>query len=78
MSKVKLNAFESDSENVRKINVVKADIKDIDGNMSMSVELHVVPKICSPISQQTIEIAQASYEHLIDLKLAVPLKVLRS
>ena len=65
-----LNAFESDSENVRKINVVKADIKDIDGNMSMSVELHVVPKICSPISQQTIEIAQSMYNHLIGLKLS--------
>ena len=65
-----LNAFESDSEEVRNIKVVKAEITDINGNMPTSVELHVVPKICLPLSQQTIEMAQFTYDHLIGLKLS--------
>ena len=35
-----------------------------------SVKLYVVPKICQPISGQCIELAQATYNHLLSLKLA--------
>ena len=38
--------------------------------MPISVELHVVPKICSPISQQTVKKAQSPHDHLIGLRLS--------
>ena len=65
-----LNGFESDTEEIRNIKVVKAEIRDIHGNMPISVELHVVPKIWSPISQQTIEMAQFTHDHLVGLRLS--------
>ena len=62
-----MNAFESESEKVRKIHIVRVDIKDTDGNIVGNFELHVV---CSPIAEQLIEIVQDMYSHLICLKLA--------
>ena len=32
--------------------------------------MYVVPFICSPLCDHNIELAQATYEHLIDLRLA--------
>ena len=65
-----IKAFESNSDEARIIKVVKAKIRSVNTNIWKDVELHVVPKICSSLAHQTIEIAQASYEHLIALKLA--------
>ena len=50
--------------------MVHAKIKGIKKSITVDVELYVVPKICSPISCQTIDLAQATYEHIIDLELA--------
>ena len=36
----------------------------------LSVELHVIPKICSPITNQHVKVAKENYEHLSDLELA--------
>ena len=65
-----IKAFESNSDKVRIIKVVKAKIRSVNNNIWKDVELHVVPKICSSLAHQTIEIAQTSYEHRIALKLA--------
>ena len=31
---------------------------------------HVVPLICSPLKDQSVQLAQQSYGHLVDLELA--------
>ena len=68
--KMILKSFESKNENVRTLDVVSARIRGLDNSASVEVELYVVPKICSPLSEQTIELAQVTHEHLIDLKMA--------
>ena len=65
-----LKSFESKNENVRTLDVVSARIRGLDNSASVEVELYVVPKICSPLSEQTIELAQVTHEHLINLKMA--------
>ena len=65
-----IKAFESINEGSRVIDVVRAKIQGINKSLTVDVELYVVPRICSPISSQTIELAQATYDHVIDLALA--------
>ena len=55
---------------MRKLNIVNVWIADTKIQNLTDVELTVVPHICSQISGQTIELAQAMHEHLIDLPLA--------
>ena len=47
-----------------------ARIWDVSMRHSRDVELFTVPYICSPISNQAIDLAKATYEHLIDLPMA--------
>ena len=62
--------FEGKNEKMRKLDIVNVCIADTKIQNLTDVELTVVPHICSPISGQTIELAQAMHEHLIDLSLA--------
>ena len=39
-------------------------------NVVLQASLCVVPKICSPLAGQTVELAQATYEHVIEHDLA--------
>ena len=55
---------------MRKFDIVNVWIADTKIQNLTDVELTVVPHIFSPISSQTIKLAQAMYEHLIDLPLA--------
>ena len=65
-----LKAYKSRNEEPRVIDVVRAKIKGINKSTTVDVELYVVSRICSPISCQTIELAQVTYEHIINLELA--------
>ena len=65
-----LNGFQSENDTVNWVKVVKARLCDFNGIRSCEAELHVVPKICSAITQQTIETAQSMYVHLHNLPLA--------
>ena len=65
-----LKAFESQKEKLGTLDVVQARVFCINQPDFVEVELFVVTKICSPISCQEIELAQATYEHLVELKLA--------
>ena len=40
------------------------------GGLTLYVEGYSVPSICSPLSQQKIEFAETSYDHLSSLELA--------
>ncbi len=65
-----LNAFQTESEEAKKIKIVEAQLKNLSGEVCGVVRLHVVPKICSALSQQTIEVAQSMHKHLQNLPLA--------
>ena len=67
--KMVIKAFESKSETVRVLEVVKVKQKGWNNSYN-EIYLYVVPLICSPLVGQTLEIAQAIHEHLIDLPLA--------
>ena len=58
------------TKKLRKLDIVNVWIADTKIQNPTDVKLTVVPHICSPISSQTIKLAQAMYEHLIDLPLA--------
>ena len=40
------------------------------GGISVYLNSYIVPFICSPVSNQCIDLAQKYYPHLMDLKLA--------
>lgn len=65
-----VRAFGSSEEVMKRLDVVRAKIWDSDGRTHRDVELYVVPFICSPVCGQHIELAQATFEHLINLPLA--------
>ena len=69
-----VEAFESKSEQVHHLDV-SAVISNKYNSGCIKVELYVVPNICSPIANQVLELAQAAYDHLIELEIilmAVP------
>ena len=55
---------------VRVLYVVTVNVIDISEKIWGEVELYVVPVICSPVCDQTIEVARDAYEHLMNLRLA--------
>ena len=65
-----VQGFESFNAEPRKIDVVQAKLCGVKPTLTVTAELCVIPKICSPISCQTIELAQATYEHIIGLGLS--------
>ena len=65
-----LKGFESKDEVFREIDVVHVELRDIHGENPNLTELIAVSNICFPISNQTIELTQATHNHLITLPLA--------
>ena len=52
------------------LDIFQAELTDIHREIPTLLELIVVPNICSPLSNQTIELTQAIQSHLITLPLA--------
>ena len=65
-----LKGFENNNEVFRELDIVQAELTDIHGENPTLLELIVVPNICSSLSNQTIELNQATHSHLITLPLA--------
>ena len=65
-----LKGFISKNEVFRELDIVQTKLKDIHGENPTLLELIVVPNICSPLSNQTIEMTQTEHSHLITLPLA--------
>ena len=59
-----LKSFEGKNKKMRKLDTVNVCIVDTKIQNLTDVELTVVAHICSPISGQTIELAQAMHEAL--------------
>ena len=68
--KLIVNGFGCDDDVTRSLNVRHLRIWDVDLKNFVEVEVYEVPFICSPICNQKIDLAKATYEHLIDLPLA--------
>ena len=54
----------------REFDVAQAELRDIHGENPTLIELIVLSNVCSPISNQTKELTQATYSHIITLPLA--------
>ena len=65
-----VNGFGGKQEKLVVLDIVRVLVYNTEGTKCGEVELYVVPYICKPICDQEIELAQATYEHLISLKLA--------
>ena len=65
-----VNGFGGKTEKVQTLDVVRAAVFNDNNEKCGVVDFYVVPFICRPIEGQHIELAKATYEHLINLKLA--------
>ena len=65
-----MNPFEGQNEQLREFNTINATITNRHFKNPVDTELIVVRNICSPISNQTIEVAKTTHDHLRDLPLA--------
>ena len=65
-----LSGFGETGKKLDSLDIVRVIVQNMEGKKCGVVELCVVPFICKPISDQALELAQATYEHLINLKLA--------
>ena len=65
-----LKGFKSKDEVFREIDIVHVELRDIHGKNPNLTESIAVPNICFPISNQTIELTQATHSHLVTLPLA--------
>ena len=54
----------------REFDVAQAELRDIHGENPTLIELIVLSNVCSPISNKTKELTQATYSHIITLPLA--------
>ena len=65
-----IQAFEKEDPAPRWLDVVTGKFRGVGRDVVVEASLCLVPKICAPIACQSIELAQATYEHLIELELA--------
>ena len=65
-----VRGFGSDEEIMRELEVVRVSVWNKNLQWYRVIDLYAVPYLCSPICGQNIDLAKATYEHLIDLELA--------
>ena len=68
--KMIVNGFGQTGETIQKFEVVEAKLWNSQTYEYKNIELHVVPFICSPLSNQKINLARKTYENLMNLPLA--------
>ena len=69
--KLLIKTFRQENEQLKECDVVEFCVKGL-GEDSLTVQMtaHVVPLICSPLKDQSVQLTQQSYRHLVDLELA--------
>ena len=65
-----IKTFGADSDQPKRCDVVQLCVSKAGGGLNLYVDAYDVPSICAPLSQQKIELVEASYEHLSFLELA--------
>ena len=65
-----IKTFRAGSGQPKRCDVVQLCVSKAGGGLNLHVDAYDVPSICAPLSQQKIELAQASYEDLSFLELA--------
>ena len=68
--KIIINGFGGKYENLVILGIVRVIVHNTQGKKCGESELYVVPFMCKPLCNQEIELGQATYEHLVSLKLA--------
>ena len=68
--KIIVRGFAQAEEVLRSLDIVRLKVWNISRENYREVELYVVPFICSPLCNQSIDLAKATYDHLISLPLA--------
>ena len=64
-----MKSFEGQNEQLREFNIINATATNRHFKNPVYTELIVVRNICSPISHQTIEVAETTHDHLRGLPL---------
>ena len=78
MKKKILKPFEGKNEKMRKLDIVNVCIPDTKIQNLTDVELTVVPHICSPISDQTIDLPKPCMKERIYKKESMIMKLIIS
>jgi len=65
-----IKTFGADSDQPKRCDLAQLCVSRAGGGLNLYVDAYDVPSICAALSQQKIELAQASYEHLSFLELA--------
>jgi len=65
-----IKTFGANSDQPKHCDLVQLCVSKAGGGLNLYVDAYDVPSICALLSQQKIEFAQASYEHLSFLELA--------
>ena len=65
-----MKTFEGQNKQLREFNIINATITNRPFKNPVNTELIVVGNICSPISNQTIEVAKTTHDHVRDLPLS--------
>ena len=68
--KIIINGFGGKDEKLVILDIVRVIVHNTQVKKCGENELSVVPFICKPLCNQEIELAQATYEHFVSLKLA--------
>ena len=69
--KLLIKTFGCKNEQLKECGLVQFYVKGLGvGSSTVQMTAHVVPLICSPLKDQAVQVAQESYEHLVDLELA--------
>ena len=66
-----IKTFGCENEQLKECSVVEFYVKGLGVDSSIvQMTAYVVPLICSPVRDQAVQLAQESYQHLVDLELA--------
>ena len=68
--KLLIRTFGQENEQLRTSEVIGLSVRGLDKNESIPVTAYTILLVCTPLQDQSIEVAQQMYEHLVDLDFA--------
>ena len=68
--KLLIRTFDQENEQLQTSEVVELSVRGLDKNESIPVTAYTIPLVCTPLQDQSIEVAQQKYEDLVDLDFA--------
>ena len=68
--KILIKTSGRENEQLKECDVVEFNVKGLNNGSRVQMTAHTVPFICSPLQDETVQLAQQSYLHLANLELA--------